>query len=419
MKNYEDISNLKLQVKSEFAKYKDIVNQLNDLGGDENQRLLRLDVLKYQVNEIEGCALKDGEEESLIDIRQKLVNQEKIVSALNELKSIFSNENGVCDALGTSIRSLNNISNLSSQYSELYDRLNNVFSEVTDIESVVSSMIEDIDDSDVNIDFVENRLDKIKLIKKKYGTTYNEINEFLINAKNEIEKLENFNDVVEKLIIEKEKEQSILYNLYKKLSDGRKFASEKFAENIINELRELGMNKACFEIKFAKFPQKNECVFNSNNGVDDIEFMFSANAGEPLKSLSSVISGGEMSRFMLSIKTQTAKHNEISTFIFDEIDAGISGITAKVVAEKFAKISKDVQIIAISHLPQISSMADNNLLIEKIEENNSTNTIVKSLSEEEKIVEIIRLIGGEVNSSSAVLHAKELISQAYKFKQSI
>jgi DNA repair protein RecN (Recombination protein N) len=179
------------------------------------------------------------------------------------------------------------------------------------------------------------------------------------------------------------------------------------------------MDKAQFEVSFRDCPQIEDCKFNSANGFDDMEFLFSANNGEPLKPLSSIISGGEMSRFMLGIKAQTAKYNNISTFIFDEIDAGISGLIAKVVAEKFAKIAKQVQVIAISHLPQVSAMADNNYLISKSEVNGKTLTSVKKLNFEEKVLEVIRLVGGSIDSKSAREHSLELINNADVYKNGL
>jgi DNA repair protein RecN (Recombination protein N) len=217
------------------------------------------------------------------------------------------------------------------------------------------------------------------------------------------------------------------YNINKKelydncvvLSNLRKQIAEIFSESIVNELKDLGMNKAQFRVSFNAVPAEDEFKCESQNGFDVIEFEFSANAGEPLKPLSMVISGGEMSRFMLSIKSQTAKYNEIGTFIFDEIDAGISGNVAKIVAEKFANISKNVQLIAITHLPQISAMADNNLLIEKFDIEDKTLTKVKTLNEEEKVLEIVRLVGGSKDSLTSIEHAKELIVGANNYKKKI
>ena len=415
----DELKCIKDAIKTVYTDYKNITNQLDELGGDESQRLMRLDVLKYQVNEIENCNLKENEEEALIDIKQKLEHQERIFTAINTLKCCISDENGASDILSNAVRAIESISNLGQEFAEMAERIENVFSELNDISDSASNLLDDLDENEYDINFIEERLETIKNIKKKYGHNLGEINGFLYKAKEEIDKLENFNELSINLVLQKSEKEDILYELYIKLNNLRKTSAKNFTNNILSELKELGMPNANFEVSFSNLPNKNECKFNSLNGFDELEFYFSANNGEPLKPLSAVISGGEMSRFMLAIKTQTAKYNDISTFIFDEIDAGISGATARVVAEKFAKISKSVQIIAISHLPQISSMADNNLLISKIENENTTVTTVKSLTIDEKVSEIIRLIGGEVDSDSAILHAQELISQAEKFKKSI
>ena len=214
------------------------------------------------------------------------------------------------------------------------------------------------------------------------------------------------------------KKQS-LYKKYVLLSNLRRNISNGIEKDVVLELKELGISKGNFVVKFEDLPSFEDCAFDSSNGIDKIEFLFSSNLGEPLKSLSSVISGGEMSRFMLAIKTKVSKYNNISTFVFDEIDAGISGNIAKIVAEKFIKIAKNTQVIAVSHLPQISAMADNNLLIYKNEVNERAQTNVVSLTEEEKVNEIIRLAGGDVNSQVSKNHAIDIIEKANIFKKSI
>lgn len=415
----EKVSILKEKIAVIYKQLKDVINSINSLGGDESQRLMRLDVLNYQIAEIENCDLKNGEEEELLETKRKLIHQEKIATALNIIKSTISDENGVSDLLNNVARASSSISEFGSDFLELSERISSVYSEIDDISEQANSLIGDIDISDYNLDFIEDRLEFIKSLKKKYGNTVDDIFTYLENAKCERDNLENFNVIAENLLKNKEKLQKELYDLYIALSAERKTCANIFSKNVLSELKELGMSKADFSIEFNELPSINECEFNSANGIDQIEFKFSANLGEPLKPLSSVISGGEMSRFMLAIKTQTAKFNDISTFIFDEIDAGISGVVAKIVAEKFAKISKNVQIIAITHLPQISSMADNNLLIKKTETNDKTFTSVKQLTPDEKVNEITRLIGGEIGSETAIIHAKELIETATKFKKSL
>lgn len=414
-----EILKIKDKLSDNYIKYKNIIKEIQMLGGDENQRLLRLDILDYQIREIEQCDLKENEEEDLIDIKRKLQHQEKISYALNSVKNAISDESGVNDIIGNVTRVLSGITDLGQDFSELYERINSVFSELNDISDNASNLLDSMDISEYNPDQIESRLEIIKSIKKKYGNSYNEINTFLQQAIEEKEKLENFNENADKLLQEKTQLEDIIYKDYCTLHELRKKFARNFSDNVLNELQELGMSKAKFEIEFESVPQKEVCNFSSANGFDNIEFCFSANLGEPLKPLSSVISGGEMSRFMLSIKAQTAKYNDISTFIFDEIDTGISGLVAKVVAEKFAKISRNVQVIAITHLPQISAMADNNLLISKIETDEKTITNVKQLSSNEKILEITRLIGGEINSETAKLHAEELIKSATNYKNNL
>lgn len=406
-------------IKELYQKYNNVCSELDKLGGEESQRLIKIDILNYQIDEIEKLDLKEGEEEELLEIKSKLEYQDKISTALNCVKTTVLEEGGISDILGNALRALSTISNLSQDFSTLEERLSSAFSEIDDIAETAGNMIDDFDFSEYNVDSIENRLESIKSLKKKYGENFEQIQEFLSRANIERERLINFNELAENLLKEKNKLENALYLNYSELHCLRKNFSKIFSKNVLDELTGLGMPNASFEVVFQDFPSREECKFNSSNGIDVLEFNFSANLGEPLKPLSNVISGGEMSRFMLAVKTQTAKFNDIATFIFDEIDAGISGNVARVVAEKFAKISKTVQIIAISHLPQISSMADNNLLITKKESCEKTVTEVTTLNFNDKVKEITRLIGGDLNSISAKAHAEELISSADEFKSKL
>lgn len=415
----DNLLELKKALKNEYSNYKAILEQLDNFGGDESQRLIRLDVLNYQINEITGANLQEDEEENLLLIKEKLNNQEKIMTALQCVNQGIGSEGGVEDVLGNILRTLSTISEFDSQYSELYNNLENVFSEINDIQSTSSSLIDGFEVSEYNPYQIEDRLEVIKNLKSKYGGSFEQINIFLDNAIEEKDKLENFSEKIAMLENQKEKSKNLLFDLYNKISDIRKQVASNFENNVVQELHSLGMPKAKFVISFDNTPTFEQCKFDSSNGFDSVEFMFSANLGEPLKPLSMVISGGEMSRFMLSIKAQTSKHDEISTFIFDEIDSGISGNVAKIVAEKFAKIAVNTQIIAITHLPQISAMADNNLLIEKHETDIKTTTSVKVLDKNDKVQEIVRLVGGNSDSEIAVSHANEVINWANSFKKSL
>lgn len=415
----EDGVKIKEEIKEVYAKYKNLLDELEKLGGDESARLMRLDVLSYQINEIEKAEITENEEEELKSKKAQIQHQEKIAYALNLLKSAITDEGGVSDILSNTVKPLSQISNLADEYSDLFGKLSGLIDMSDDVASTCENLIDNFDELDVDPNYIEERLDLIKSLKKKYGDTVNEIYSFLENAKEEKERLENFNVLYEKYLQEKSDLEKKLFDLYTKLSVLRKKTASVFSKKVLQELLDLGMEKSKFEIYFNDTPTLENCKFNSSNGFDDVEFMFSANLGEPAKPLSGIISGGEVSRFMLAIKAQTASFNEVSTFVFDEIDAGISGRIAKVVAEKFAKISLNTQIIAISHLPQISAMADNNLLIFKVEDGKKTHTKLKRLSPEEKVLEITRLVGGESTSEVAKSHAGEIIEKANDYKRKL
>ena len=414
-----DISEILNTCCEEYRRYKDLNRRINEIGGDEASRAIRLDVLNYQINEIESADLKENEESELNSLKQKLFNYEKIVNALNTVYESFSQENGAGDIISYSQKILGGISSISPEYSELYERLDNVYTELEDVAETARRISENLDGGDLDAEYIDNRLETIKKLKKKYGDTIEQINDFCSRAKEEKHRLENISEISEKLFTESDEVKKRLYFSYCKLSAARKKTAETFSESILKELSELSIDKAQFYVDFSQEPTFEKCGFDSPQGFDKIEFMFSANAGEPVKPLSAVISGGEISRFMLAIKVQTSKFNNISTFIFDEIDAGISGAVARTVAEKFAKISLNTQIIAISHLPQISAMADCNLLISKSESSGKTYTSVRRLDEKSKIDEIIRLSGGSAGSESAQKHAEELIKIADNYKLSL
>lgn len=415
----EGVLDLKAEISSLVLQYKTVSSEIEKLGGDEDSRKNRLDVLNYQIEEIIKAELKDGEEEELLDARQKLIHREKILSALSAVKDATVGEGGSFDILSNTEKFCSQIGSLGDEYSSLCDRISSVVAEVDDIGETVDGLLSGLDDFSFNADDVEERLDLIKKLKKKYGGSVEEIYDFLNKAQEEKDNLENFEEKSATLVKKKNTLECEIFVLYEKLSQIRRNIAGIFEKDVISELNDLAMGKAKFCVCFAETPEKEKCNYNSNNGFDDVEFMFSANAGEPLKPLSAVISGGEISRFMIAVKAITAGISETETFIFDEIDSGISGMTAEIVAEKFAKISLGAQVIAISHLPQISAMADNNLLIYKEEIDGKTRTAVKNLTNDEKLYEVVRLVGGKNDSESAINHAKNLIENANCFKKKI
>lgn len=407
---------LKKSIKVIFNEYKSIISQLNEVGGNDENRAIKTDILKYQIKQIQTSDIKNGELEELLVLKNKLQNQEKILNCLSGIRASVSEEGGILDNLSSSNRMISQISDISEKFSEMSSRIESVYMEMNDISNEISNYISEFDFSDYSLDDVEQRVDEIKTIFKLYGGDFESVQNFLNNVCSDLYKLENFDKYYENLLKKKKEIEITLFDKYTELSVLRKNTCDIFCKEVLNELFELGMEKSQFQIEISSPKNIEECTFSSENGFDSIKFMFSANIGEPVKPLANVISGGEMSRLMLSIKAISSLHNNINSYIFDEIDVGISGKTAKVVAEKFAKISKHNQLIAITHLPQISAMADNNVLIEKVEKNNKTITTTKKLSKEDKIIEIVRLSGGEADNQHSLEHAKDMINSADKFK---
>ncbi len=411
------IGNKAQEIKDEVSPIITNIKQLNatldSVGGSERDREIKLDLLSYQINEIENANLIEGEEENLEERRKILHNIEKIGEALSMVNSIFTEDNQALDMLSTAYGKLNGISNFSEEYASLSERLYSVKAELDDISNDVQNNL-----SSLNFDEEENakineRLDLIKGLKRKYGSNVEEILSFLNSAKLEYDTLVNYENIFNETNKKLEESYKNLNLLYQKLSNLRREKAKDFSKNIESELKTLGMKSAKFEILINTF---KDCKTLSVNGVDDVEFTFSANAGEPLKNMSKIISGGEMSRFMLAMKIVST--DIAGTYVFDEIDSGISGEVAKIVAEKFSKLSKTMQIITISHLPQIVSYGDKSFKIEKFDNGTNTKTNITALDYDGKVNEIVRIIGGD-GSQISLNHAKELIKKADDYKNSL
>ena len=407
----EEVLILKTEIKDCIDKIKEINKTLEDFGGSVSEREYKLDLLSYQINEIEKANLTSGEEESLLEKKKLISNLEKIGNALNDCKGILGEDNCAIDMISSAYSRLNSISNYSQNYQDIADRLYNLKSEADDILGEVEGFLDDIDFDEEDRIYTEERLDLIKNLKRKYGNSIEEINEFLEKARVEFDKINEFEEISNKCNLELKNLQEILTSKYQKLTLLRQKGANEFSAKITNELKTLGMKSASFNVNFEPLNTSNLLY----NGIDDVEFLFSANAGEPLKSMSKIISGGEMSRFMLAMKIVFS--NGEKTYIFDEIDAGISGEVAKVVAEKFAVLSKNSQVITISHLPQIVSFSDLSFKIEKFDDGAITTTEVKALDNDGKIKEVMRIIGGESDASKE--HAINLINSANAYKKSV
>lgn len=414
----DSVTAVKAKLRAEFARLKEIREELEALGGDESARAMRLDILDYQIREISEAELVEGEEESLAQEREKLANAEKILQSLSVARDCLSGEGGVLDVLQTACRNVGALSRYGDVYAALGERMESLQYELDDVERALGDEIDGMEFDDGALERVESRLELWKQLGKKYGFGYSEIMRFFENATEERDKLARFDELSESLVKEESAVKKRLYEGYLALQEIRKSAAQDFSAAVTEQLRSLGMNSARFAVWFEEIPPYSpDLHFVGENGLGRLEFQFSANKGEPLKPLSKIISGGEISRFMLAVKTQSAKMQRISTYVFDEIDAGISGTIAKVVAEKFADIAKDTQILAITHLPQIAAMADRSLLIVKTEEpSGKTVSTIRALDARGKVEEVARLMGGDPKNRLAAENAEALIGLANRYK---
>jgi len=401
-----------------MSEYKDVLNNLKGYTTDDKERNRLIDLYGYQINEIDEAAFYEGEEEELKEFRNQVLHQERILEVLNTAVKLSSGDgyeyNGAVDSLKKTISMLSNISNFYKDAEDLIDRLNSLKIELDDISDDMQSKIDNMYFDDQKAIENEKRLDLLTSFKKKYGYSIEEINKYRQSIGEEYDKLINSANRVEELNFKKLKLEKEIIEVGSKLTQERKKIAENFSKEIKQELVELGMKSANFIVEFSPI----EISSLNSNGLDKVEFMFTANLGEPVKPLKNVASGGEMSRFMLAIKNITAKLEGVGTLIFDEIDTGVSGHIALVLAEKLATVSKMAQVVCVTHLAQIASFGKNHYFIEKIEQDNATTTSVHELSDKARVDEIARLISGNITESS-LKHADEMLQTGKNFYKNL
>ncbi len=389
LKEYQDLYN----------EYKKLNAMLKNNYGDDMEKRRKLDLLKYQYKEIKGAKLKNGEDEQLEEKRKIMMNSEKVAEALNLVSSNL--EGTVIDVVNESIRAFEKIENVDERYSQKLSELKNIYYEVQELSRDVCSMNEDTYFDENERNQVEERLDEIYSLKRKYGNTIEEILKYQDELESEINRIENLDEENQKT---KEKIQNLtqeMNEICEKITKERKEKSIILNEKINNELKELEMKNARF---MASVIEDEEF---SMNGKSHTEFMIATNLGEEAKKLDKIASGGEMSRIMLAIKTVLSDIDEVPVLIFDEIDTGISGKAANSVGIKLKRIAQSHQVLIVTHLAPIAAKGEYNYYIYKEVKNEKTNTKIKLLNEEETLKEIARISSGEV-TEIAMSHAREL-----------
>lgn len=395
----DELFKMKQEYQEYFNKYNEIKNKLKNNYGDETEKTRRLDLLRYQYNEIDVANLKIGEDLELEEKHNIMMNSEKLKENLEEIDENI-NSNAI-EYISNSIRCLEKIEDYGEIYKSKLAELKSIYYELQETARDLSSLKDEANFDEYERDEVERRLDIIFSLKRKYGNSIEEILEYKSKLAEEIEQIENVEEINKKLRTEQKEIESKMNNLCNLMNEKREKYGIILSEKINNELKDLEMPNACFSIKIEK-----EASFNIN-GNDKIEFAISTNIGEESKELIKIASGGEMSRIMLAIKTVLADIDEVPILVFDEIDTGISGKAAKAVAEKMKIISNKHQTLCITHLPAIAAQGDNNFYIYKEVKNGKTRTNIKKLNEEETIFEIARISNGNI-TEVAIENAKEL-----------
>lgn len=397
----ERILNVKKEYREIFKRYNEIKLELKNNYGDDKEKQRKLDLLRYQLNEIEDVNLKVGEDEKLEEQRKIIMNSEKIVENLEITDNTLSEQ--AIEGINSAIRALEKIENIDVTYSQKLSELKNIYYDIQELNRDITQMKEDVYFNEEERNEIEERLDLIYSLKRKYGNSIEEILKYKEHIENEIYEIENLDEINNKLKQELSKIKEKMSEMANEMNQIRNEGAKKLSNKINKELADLEMPNAKFNIKI-EFNTENE--FNKN-GLDIVEFMIATNIGEEEKSLIKIASGGEMSRIMLGIKSVLADVDKVPVLIFDEIDTGISGKAAKAVSVKMKNIAKKHQILCVTHLATIAAKGEHNYYISKEVENDKTRTKIECLNEEKTIREIARIASGDVNEIS-IEHAKQL-----------
>ena len=372
---------------------------------DEGEKLRRMETLQYQIAEIEKAELEPGEDETLEERRKLLQNAERLSKGMEEaVEALYGGEEseGAAGLLAQAEHALGRLSRFSDSFTSLHDKVADLMYQVRDAAEEAKDMRDDLSYSADELEQIESRLDVIYRLRKKYGTTCREILDYLEKARKELADIEFADDRLEKLKQKQQKAEKEAWAAAQALRQNRRENAEIMSARILQELKELDMPRVQFSCQFRELELQP-------NGTDAVAFYLSANAGEALKPLSKVASGGELARIMLSMKNVLAEKDQIATLIFDEVDTGVSGRAAQKVAEKLRKLAQHKQVLCVTHLPQMAALADTHMLISKCERDGRTYTSVTPLNTEGRKRELARIIGGTHITETTLKSAEEML----------
>lgn len=403
--NLADNNELLDEYKKSFKNLVQIKKKMQSLSIDEEEKSRTIDLLNYQIKELEDADLKENEIDDLIQKKKIYSNSEKINSSLNNAKAILSDNNGCIQSLQTAINLISNIPDCYTEVNNLLERLNSVYYELDDCVDEISNLLSQTEYDPVGLENIDFRLDLLYKLSRKYGSTTDDMIKFLNKCKQQLNEITFSEQDLKMLEKEYSEKLNTVKSLASQLSLSRKKASNQFCKMIKKELEFLDMPNV-------KFVVSHEHTNLTISGHDDMQFLISVNPGEQPKPLSKIASGGELSRIMLAMKTVLADKDKFPTLIFDEIDTGISGSAAKKVGEKLKELSKHHQVICITHSAQVASFADEHFLIKKCVKDNNSFTTVKKLDSKDRINEIARIISGSDPSENIIKTAIEMIKNS-------
>ncbi|MEI4829199.1 DNA repair protein RecN [Bacillus sp. FJAT-53711] len=407
-----------------YREYEQLKKQLLSLTENEQQMAHRLDLIQFQHEEIRNADLKIDEEQNLLEERLKISNFEKIYKALGDSYRSLTEDRSGLDHVRNAMNQMESITDLDIAYQENYDAIANSYYLLEEVAYQLREKLDMMEYDPNRLDEIETRLNEIRMLKRKYGNTVEEILAYADEIEQEIFTIENKDVHIETTRKKLKEVEQLILKEAKSLSDMRHNLANRLTTAIHQELKELYMEKTKFEVMIKKKEGtiddplvEGAPVKMTQDGYDRVEFYISTNPGEPLKPLSKVASGGELSRIILALKSIFSKHQGVASVIFDEVDTGVSGRVAQAIAEKIYRVSVNSQVLCITHLPQVASMADSHLFIRKQIVNERTVTSVTVLNQDEKVTEIARMISGVEITDLTTEHARELLSQAHRFKQ--
>ncbi|GBC99113.1 DNA repair protein RecN [bacterium HR17] len=414
----ETVTALKERYIALYRQLQQVERELTDLQRSERERIQRLDLLRYQADEIDRANLRDGEEEELVQERQRLVNAERIAERIGRAVDRLTGDGGALDALGDALHALKEVADFDPALQAWHETLMQTMDSAQEVAFALERYARTLEFDPDRLEEVESRLDLLRRLKRKYGDNIAAILRYRSEITRELERLESSEEHLERLQQERDRLRAVLAEVARELSEARHDAAERMAKAVQAHLKALMMERAKFKVAINHLPDPDGLplpdgtVAFGRDGVDRVEFLIATNPGEPLKPLAKIASGGELARTMLALKASLPRTHEIPVLVFDEVDVGIGGRTAEAVGEKLREVARYAQVLCVTHLPQIAALADWHLQVRKVDDGQRSRVVVTPLHGDARVQEVARMLSGKQVTPTSLQHARELLQRA-------